>query len=81
MSMSRLEDMNPATPFHEFICDGCGQRMGRHWLYRPDRFADVRPDGDGRKPNGRFYCNRSQTSWAGSYHQRQLRRTMAPGYA
>ena len=68
------------TPFNEFICDGCGRRMGAHFIFRPEKFADVRFDGGGRKPNGKYYCNRSQTAWSGAYHQRQLRRTMEAGY-
>ena len=70
---------NPRMPFNQFVCDNCGGRMGAHFIFRPEKFADVR--GAGRTPNGRYYCNRSQTAWSGSYHQRQLRRTLETGYA
>ncbi len=87
MSMMRLEKtVSPQAarlnPFHKFICDSCGRTMGRHWLFRPDKLADVfRLTEQGRKPDGKFYCWRDQVGWAKSYHQRQLRRTMEAGYA
>ena len=64
------------------VCDGCGKPLGKHWLFRPEKLQDVMyvADTKGRAPNGRSYCNRSQTAWAGSYHQRELRRTMVAGY-
>lgn len=82
MPLVELGETATPTPYHDFICDGCGKRLGRHLLYRPEKFADVRPgDKNGREPNGKLYCNRSQTSFAASYHQRQLRRTMEAGYS
>jgi hypothetical protein len=81
MSMARQEKLVPRNPFNEFICDVCGRRLGRHWLFRPDKFADTTGAAGARKPNGKLYCRPDQVSYAGSYHQRQLRRTMDPGYA
>ncbi len=78
----KQQDLTQTNPFCDFICDGCGKRLGVHWLFRPERLRDVFAlASGGRKPNGRLYCNRGQTAWAGSYHQRTLRRTMEPGYS
>jgi hypothetical protein len=75
--------MTPGNPFNLFICDGCGKTLGKHWLFRPEKLRDVMYIADtvGRRPNGKLYCNRSQTAWSGSYHQRELRRTMDAGYS
>lgn len=82
MPMMQLGETASATPFHAFICTGCGKTLGKHVLYRPEKFADVRPgDKNGRAPNGKLYCRPDQTAYAGSYYQRQLRRTMVEGYA
>jgi hypothetical protein len=81
MPMMRLGETASWTPFHDFICDGCGKNIGSHLLYRPDKFADVRPgDKNGRAPDGVFYCHRDQLGKAMRYHQRTLRRTMERGY-
>ena len=83
MSMVRQETLGvKGNPFNEFICANCGRRLGRHWIFRPDKFADVRPgDRNGRKPDGRLYCHRDQAGWAHSYYQRRLRRSLEPaGY-
>lgn len=70
------------NPFNNYICDNCGSRLGSHWLFSPEKLRDVFPLAitTGRKPNGKLYCSRSQTAFAGSYHQRTLKRTMAPGF-
>ena len=82
MPLVRQDSLTRPSPFHLFICDGCGKPLGKHWLFRPEKLQDVMyvADTKGRAPNGRYYCNRSQTAWAGSYHQRELRRTMVAGY-
>lgn len=84
MSMQTLSVVNPArgNPFHLFICTNCGRSLGKHFLFRPDKLKDVfaLADSPGRKPNGKLYCRRDQMGYAGGYYQRQLRRTMAPGY-
>jgi hypothetical protein len=80
--MMKLGETAKPTPFHQFVCDGCGKSLGSHFLYRPDRFADVRPgDKNGRAPDGIFYCHRDGIGAARSYHQRELRRTMVAEYA
>ena len=84
MSMQPLAVVNPqrGNPFHLFVCTNCGRPLGKHFLFRPDRFSDARPgDKAGRQANGKLYCRRDQLGYAGQYYQRQLRRTMAPGYA
>ncbi len=82
MPMLKLGETASPTPFHSFVCTGCGKTLGKHVLYRPEKFADVRPgDKNGRAPNGKLYCRPDQTGYAGSYYQRQLRRTMEAGYA
>ncbi len=79
--MMQLGETASRTPFHDFICDGCGKTLAKHFLYRPERFADVRPgDKNGRAPDGIFYCNRDQLGKAKTYHQRRLHRTMVDGY-
>lgn len=84
MSMQSLAVVNPprGNPFHLFICTNCGRALGKHFLFRPDRLRDVMSAADtkGRQPNGKLYCRRDQIGYAGAYYQRQLRRTMAPGY-
>ncbi len=82
MPMMRLGETARPTPYHLFVCDGCGKTLGKHFLYRPEKFADVRPgDKNGRAPDGILYCYRDQLGKAKSYHQRQLRRTMEVGYS
>ena len=82
MPLARQRDLTPRNHFNAFVCNGCGKELGDHWLFRPEKFADVRPDGNGRKPNGKLYCNRSQTAWAGEYHERALERnTISAGFA
>ena len=80
--MTRQDDLTAKNPFHNFICDGCGERLGKHWLFRPEKLRDVfvLADTKGRKPDGKLYCHRDQTGWAKSYHQRELKRTMVEGY-
>jgi hypothetical protein len=81
MPMMRLGETATRTPFHDFVCDGCGKRLASHFLYRPEKFADVRPgDKNGRAPDGVFYCHRDQLGKAKAYHQRALRRTIDRGY-
>jgi hypothetical protein len=84
MPMMRLGEFAARNPFHDFICGtkggGCGKRMGRHWVYRPEKLGDVIPNASGRKPDGKFYCHRDQSSASGGHYQRQLRRIMAEGY-
>lgn len=79
--MDRLSDFAPRTPFHAFVCDNCGKPLGQHYQFRPDKMADVAAGPNGRKPDGKLYCNRDQLGWASSYHQRELRRTMVAGYS
>lgn len=79
--MMTLGETASRTPFHDFACDGCGKTLGEHYVYRPGKFADVRPgDKNGRQYDGKLRCHRDGLGYAGAYHQRQLRRTMAPGY-
>jgi hypothetical protein len=81
MPMLKLGETASRTPFHDFICDGDGRRLGDHFLFRPEKFADVRPgDKNGRAPDGKLYCHRDGLGVAARYHQRMLRRTMAAGY-
>lgn len=83
MPMLRLGETASKTPYHDFICGpGCGKRLGDHFLFRPEKMADVvKTDRPGRSPDGKLYCHRDQAGYAGSYYQRQLRRTMVEGYA
>lgn len=69
------------SPFHAFICDGCNKALGAHFQFRPDKLADVVGGVDSRKADGRLYCHEDQSSYAGAYHQRDLRRTMVDGYS
>ena len=78
--MAQQEKLVPRNPFNLMVCATCGKHMGKHFLFRPEFFADVRQDGFGRKPNGRLYCHRDQTGWAGSWFQRQLRRIESHDY-
>ncbi|MDE2099540.1 MAG: hypothetical protein KGL39_19970 [Patescibacteria group bacterium] len=78
--IAKQDSLSKTNPFNEFICAGCGKRLGSHWIFRPEVFADVRPDGRGRKPNGKLYCHSDQTGWAGDYYQRELRRINVSGY-
>ena len=75
--MVTQDSLTRPTPFHDFICDGCGRRLGEHFLFRPDKLTDVVGGADSRKPDGKLYCKSAQTAYAGSYHQRTLKRTMA----
>lgn len=71
MPMMRLGDFTTRTPFHDFICDGCGRTLGRHFYWRPGKLADtLLNDKNGRRADGRPYCHRDGLSWAGAYHQR-----------
>jgi len=81
MSMVRQDALTKPTPFHSFICDGCGKPLGQHWLFRPDKMADVHVGPNARRPDGILYCNRDGLGRALSYHQRELKRTMEPGFA
>jgi hypothetical protein len=86
MSMVRQDKLgSKSSPFHDFICGGqtggCGKRLGSHFLFRHEKQADLRGGPDSRKPDGKLYCHRDQTSYAGAYYQRQLRRTMVTGYS
>ena len=76
--MARQDTLND-TPFNSYICLGCGKPLGKHWLYRPDSFGDVR-GATKRKPNGRLYCNRDGLGWSKNHYQRELRRIAEPGY-
>lgn len=77
MPMLTLGETATRNPFHDFICDGCGKRLGLHYLYKPEKFADVRPgDKNGRPPDGKLYCSSSGMSHAGSHFQRQLSNIM-----
>lgn len=78
--MARLDSLGGKTAFHEYVCDNCGNRLGKHWIFRPEKMADVGPGPNGRKPDGKYYCNPDQLGYAKSYHQRALRRTMVSGY-
>lgn len=79
--MIRLGETASPTPFHQFVCDSCGKVLGSHFLYRPEKFADVRPgDKNGRAPDGVFYCHRDGVGMAKVYHQRALKRTLERGY-
>ena len=83
MSMMRLQETAAPTPYHDMICDNCGGRLGRHWLFRPDKRGDISAPTrfEGRKADGKLYCHRDQLGCASSYHQRALRRSMEPlGY-
>lgn len=84
MSMQTLSAVNPqrGNPFHLFICTSCGRSLGNHFLFRPDKLRDVMTlaDTKGRAPDGKLYCHRDQIGHAAHYYQRQLRRTMTPGY-
>lgn len=80
MSMVRQDELTKPSPFHEYICENCGNRLGSHYLFRPDKMADVYVGPNARKPNGKLYCNRDQLGWASGYHQRELKRTMVEGY-
>ena len=75
--MVRQEALTRPNPFHRFICDSCGNPLGRHFVFRPDNFSDAR----GGRATGKLYCHRDQVGWAGSYHQRELARTMEEGYS
>ncbi len=66
--MVRQEQMVPGNPFNAYVCNGCGNILGKHWLFKPETFADVR--GAGRTPNGKLYCKPDGLSYAGAYHQR-----------
>lgn len=82
MPMIEQGKLGTPTPFHEFICVNCGRNLKTHWLYRPEKLADVHLlTRQGRKPDGKLYCRRDQLGFAGAYFQRQLRRTMEPGYS
>lgn len=80
MSLARNESISKNNPFNFYICDVCGNRLGRHWLFRPEKLTDVVGGAGSRKPDGKLYCHRDQVSYAKSYHQRELRRTMVEGY-
>ncbi len=80
MSMVRQDRLTKPTPFHRFICSGCGKPLGRHWIFRPDKLTDVVGGAAARRPNGKLYCRPDQLGYAGAYYQRELRRTMEPGY-
>lgn len=82
MPMMQQGVLSKNSPFHEFICVNCGRALKTHWVYRPEQLADVfLLTKQGRKPDGKLYCRRDQLGFAGSYYQRQLRRTMEPGYS
>ena len=83
MPVARQDSLTKPSPFHNFICDGCGNTLGKHWLFRPEKLRDVMflADTVGRRPDGKLYCHRDQLGWAKSYHQRELKRTMVEGYA
>ena len=80
MAMVRQDDLTTHSPFHEFVCGNCGKRMGTHWVFRPDKLADVYVGPNARKPDGKLYCHRDQLGYAASYFQRELKRTMAQDY-
>lgn len=82
MPMTQQSQLSKPGPFHEFICVTCGRTLKTHWVYRPEKLADVHQlTKQGRKPDGKLYCHRDQLGFAGSYYQRQLRRTMEAGYS
>lgn len=82
MPMMQLGRLNKPTAFHFFVCASCGKEMRTHWVYKPEQLADVfLLTRQGRKPDGKSYCHRDQVGFAGSYFQRQLRRTMVEGYS
>ena len=60
------------NPFLDYICDTCGRRLAIHWTFRNDSLKDFRT----RNAEGRMFCHRDSTSYAGIYHQRVLRRTL-----
>lgn len=78
--MVRQGELTSPTPFHSFICTSCGKTLGKHFLFRPDKLTDVVGGAGSRKGNGKLYCHRDQVGWAGSYYQRELKRTMERGY-
>lgn len=80
MAMVRQDSLKRSTAWNENICDNCGKRMGSHWVFQPEKMADVGPGPNGRKPDGKYYCNSDQVGWAKSFHQRQLIRTMEKNY-
>lgn len=80
--MVRQGDLTKHSPFHDFICVNCGRPMGVHWIFQPEKLADVFTlTRQGRKPDGKYYCHRDQCGFASSYYQRSLRRIMADGYS
>jgi hypothetical protein len=78
--MVKQKILTPQNLFCNFICDNCGKPMGQHFVFRPEKFADVRPDGRGRKPDGKHYCHSDGVAYSTSHHQRVLRRIMVEGY-